>query len=132
YTREDMTIIVVSNKTKEGISQRIAGALSYILHDKEVIPLYVHKEISIDSSLLDRYVGKYSIPMIIEVVKREGKLYRRRAGAPDVELKAESSTKFFYASDYTDVQLEFTTDKDGKVIKAYYIAEGLKKEIKKL
>ncbi|MEJ7738602.1 MAG: serine hydrolase [Chitinophagaceae bacterium] len=132
YTGNDITIIVVSNKAKEGLSQRISGALSYILYNREVVPLYVHKEVSIDTSLLDRYVGKYSMPLIIELVKRDGKLYRHRAGVPDTELKAESPTKFFYVSDNADEQLEFVTDKDGKVVKAYYIGNGLKKEIKKL
>ncbi|MBC7830086.1 MAG: serine hydrolase [Chitinophagaceae bacterium] len=132
YTNDDVVIIVMSNKTKEGLSQRIGGALSYILYNKEVVPLYVHKEVSIDTSLLDRYVGKYSMPLLIEIIKIDGKLYRRRAGAPDTELKPETSTKFFYVSDNADEQLEFVTDRAGKVVKAYYIGNGLKKEIKKL
>lgn len=106
--------------------------MSYILYNREIVPLYVHKEVAIDTSLLDRYVGKYSLPLEIEVVKRDGKLYRLRAGEPDTELKSESSTKFFYASDIADEQLEFITTKAGKVVKAFYIRNGLKKEIKKL
>jgi CubicO group peptidase (beta-lactamase class C family) len=132
YTGEDITIIVLSNKAKEGLSQRIGGALSYILYNREVVPLYIHKEVLIDTFLLDRYVGKYSLPRVIELVKKDGKLYRRLAGTADTELKPESPTKFFYVSDIADAQLEFETNNDGKVVKAYYIENGLKKEIKKL
>lgn len=132
YINDDITIIVTSNKTKEGLSQRIGGALSYILYNKEVVPLYIHKEVPIDTTLLYRYVGKYSIPAVIEIVKKDGKLYRRKPGIPDLELKPETPTKFFYVSDNADEQLEFVTDKAGNVVKAYYIGNGLKKEIKKL
>ena len=129
YTGTDITLIVLCNKGKEGISQQICGALSYIVHDREVVPLYIHREMAIDSALLDRYVGKYLLPNPIELVKKEGRLYRRMEGNPDVELHPESPMKFFYDPEAGDMQLEFQTDAQGKVVKAWYIGMGLKKEI---
>jgi hypothetical protein len=102
------------------------------MFDKEVTIPYVHKKITIDSTLLDRYVGKYALPNVIEITKKNGKLYRRMPGEPDEELIPESTTKFFYDPAKTDIQYEFETDENGKVIKAYIISSGLKKEIKKL
>jgi hypothetical protein len=61
---------------------------------------------------------------------KDGKLYRHRAGNPDIELKPESETKFFYA-DETDRQLEFVVDANGKVTKTYFYNSGQKGEIKK-
>lgn len=91
----------------------------------------MHKEITIDTSLLDKYVGKYDLPNEIELIKKDGKLYRRMSGEPDAELKPESPTKFFYNPSMADLQYEFKTDDTGKVVKAFLINNGLKKEIKK-
>ncbi len=131
YINEDVVIIVLCNKTKEFTSTALTGTIAYIMFDREVVPPYVHKEITIDTSLLDKYVGKYSLPNEIELIKKEGKLYRRMSGEPDVELKPESQTKFFYNSTAADIQYEFKTDNTGKVLKAFFINNGLKKEIKK-
>jgi hypothetical protein len=92
---------------------------------------YIHKEVKIDPTLLDRYVGKYSAGLTLEIIKKDGKLYRHRDGTPDIELKPESATKFFYADD-TDRQLEFEIDASGKVIKTWFFNSGQKGEIKKI
>lgn len=132
YTKQDITIVVLTNKTKS--SSLITGPLAYIMFDREVLPLSMHKEVSIDTLILDRYVGKYASPNIIEVIKKDGKLYRHWpwTGEPDLEFRPESGTKFFSVSREYDHQIEFKTDNTGKVIRAYYIVGGIKKEIKKI
>jgi CubicO group peptidase (beta-lactamase class C family) len=126
YLDDDVTIIVLSNNESNAIG--LSGALTYITYEKPVILPYVHKEVIIDGAILDRYVGKYGIPQEIELIKKEGKLYRRLKGRPDVELKPESERKFFYSNNPND-QLEFEVDATGKVLKTYLVTYGIKKEI---
>jgi hypothetical protein len=64
----------------------------------------------------------------VVLVSRGRKLYRHRVGIPDMELKPESATKFFYA-DASDRQIEFVVDGNNKVVKAYLIANGVRPEL---
>jgi hypothetical protein len=130
YTKEDFTIIVLANKAKS--SSSIGGALSYILFDKEVVLPYRHEQVSIDTSLLDKYVGEYSLPGVTKVYRKEGTLWVTVQGEPDLKLLPESPTKFFSSDKEYDWQLEFMTDNNGKIVKTYFIFSGLKKEAKKL
>ena len=105
--------------------------LKSILADEPLIMPYAHKEIKIDTSILHQYVGKYSAFMTLEFTSKDGKLFRHRDGTPDIELKPESPTKFFYA-DGTDRQIEFELDASGKVVKTWFINSGQKGEMKRL
>jgi len=127
---KDNITIVIRTAGKQNVDF-IAFALADILFDIHVEIPYVHKEVPIDPALLDRYVGKYSAGLTLQVIKKDGKLYRHRDGTPDVELKPESNTKFFY-SDGSDRQLEFEVDKDGKVTKIWFLNSGQKGEMKKI
>ena len=129
YPDDDVYIVAISNN--DGNSTGVGNSLASILFDLPVLIPYIPKEVKIDLSLLDRYTGKYMATSPIELIKKEGKLYRHREGAPDVELKPESNTRFFYADD-SDRFIEFETDKEGKVKKAWLITGGDKIEIKKL
>ena len=129
FVNDDICTIVFSNN--ESNTDFIAIALANILFDMPVEIPYVHKEVKIDPSILDKYVGKYSAGLTIEVIKKDGKLYRHRDGTPDIELKPESATKFFYG-DETDRQLEFEVDATGKVTKIWFYNSGQKGEMKKV
>jgi len=123
------TLIVLSNNEK--VSGQIRATLESILNGEEIIMPYNHKEVKIDSSLIDKYVGKYSAFLTLVFIKKDGKLYRHRDGTADIELKPESDTKFFYG-DGTDRQIEFIVDPDGKVTKGWFINTGQKGELKKI
>lgn len=129
FVNDDLCIIVFSNN--ETNTDFISIALADILFGVPVETPYVHKEIKIDPSILDRYVGKYSAGLTLELIKKDGKLYRHREGTPDIELKPESATKFFYG-DESDRVLEFEVDTTGKVIKTWFHNSGQKGEIKKI
>jgi len=123
------TIILLSNNgTSSGVL--VAGIESILAGEPLLMP-YEHKEVKINSAVIDRYVGKYSAFMTLVFIKKDGKLYRHRDGTPDIELKPESDSKFFYA-DGTDRQIEFEVDQSGKVTKAWFINSGQKGELKKL
>jgi len=129
YPDDNICTIVFSNN--ETNADFVAIALGDILFDQQVEIPYVHKEVKINPSILNRYVGKYSGGLTLNLVVKDGKLWRHRDGVPDVELKPESETKFFYG-DESDRQLEFEVDKDGKVTKTWFYNSGQKGEIKKI
>lgn len=125
----DETIIVLSNN--ETSNGQVRAGIESILTDEDLLMPYEHKETKIDQALLDRYVGKYSAFLTLVFIKKDGKLWRHRDGTPDIELKPESDTKFFYG-DGSDRQIEFEVDNTGKVIKAWFINTGQKGELKKI
>ena len=128
YPADDVCVVVVSNNGSN--SDGVSSALASILFDLPVQKPYLPKEVKIDTSLLDKYIGKYIATNPIEIIKKNGKLYRHRDGSDDVELKPESATRFFYADD-SDRFIEFDIDKTGKLIKGWFIANGNKTEMKK-
>ena len=125
----DETIIALSNNGT--MTGQIRAGLESILNDEPILMPYDHKEVNIDPSLLDRYTGKYTAFLTLEFIKKDNKLYRHRDGTPDIELKPESETKFFYG-DGTDRQIEFAVDPTGKVTKVWFINTGQKGEMKKI
>jgi CubicO group peptidase (beta-lactamase class C family) len=136
FSNDDVCVIVLSNTmvTQNNtlpITDVLADGLAEIVFDLLVETPYIHKEVAIDASLLDKYVGKYDAGLTLEVIKKDNKLYRHRDGTPDIELKPESNTKFFYA-DESNRQLEFELDKVGNVIKIWFINNEQRGEMKKL
>jgi hypothetical protein len=123
------TIILLSNN--ESNLPFFRAAIESILNNEKLEMPYEHKEVNIDSKLIDDYVGKYFAALTMEFVKKDNKLYRRRQGTADIELKPESPTKFFY-SDGTDRQIEFVRDANGKVTKGWFINMGQKGEMKRV
>ena len=129
YINDDVCIIVLSNDSYN--ADMVANGLASIVFNLPVEFPYVHKEIKIDPAILDRYIGKYNAFLTLQVIKKDGKLYRHRDGTPDIELKPESETKFFYDDD-SDRQLEFEVDKTGKVTKIWFINSGQRGEMKRV
>lgn len=128
-TGMDETIIILSNS--ESNLPFFRAAVESILNDEDIVMPYEHKEVKIDTAILVNYVGKFFGGVTMQFIKKDGKLYRHRNGIPDIELKPESNTKFFYG-DGTDRQIEFETDSSGKVIKTWFLNMGQKGELKKI
>jgi len=128
FPDDDLCVVVISNNGSN--SSKLGTALSSILFDLPVQKSYTPKEVKIDPAILDLYVGKYIATGPIELIKKDNKLYRHRDGAPDIELKPESKTRFFYADD-SDRFIEFEVDHSGKPVKAWFIGSGEKIEMKK-
>ena len=128
YPKDDLCVVVLSNTGAN--SDKILSNMSAIMFDMPVTPPYNPKEIKIDPSILDRYTGKYIAGNPIELVKRDNKLYRKATEGPLIELKPESTTRFFYA-DKSDRFIEFETDKSGMPVKAWFINGSDKIEMKK-
>lgn len=132
FKADDLTVIVLSNN--ESNSPSIGTALAYLAMGKTIVMPYAHKPAKTDPKILASFVGKYSNSRAIEIVMRDGKLYRHLPGASDardVELVPESNHKVYY-NDHTDRQLEFETGADGKVNRCWVISYGVKAELKVL
>lgn len=128
YPADDLCVVVISNNGSNATA--LGTALSSIMFDLPVQIPYIPKEVNIDAAVLDTYVGKYIATGPIELIKKNNKLYRHREGAPDIELKPESKTRFFYADD-SGRFIEFEVDQTGKVTKSWFIGNGEKIEMKK-
>ena len=112
-------------------ADRVGTAMASIALGMPVSKPYIPKEVKIDPAILDRYTGNYMATNPIEIIKKNNKLYRRVKTGPEIELKPESSTRFFYA-DGSDRFIEFETDKSGQPVKAWFLSGGDKIEMKKL
>jgi CubicO group peptidase (beta-lactamase class C family) len=126
-TDNDQTIIVLSNNNSN--SPALSATLQNIMAGKPVVMPYEHKEVSIDSTALDKFTGTYKTTSLIKLERRGTKLFRVLPNGSSLELKPEPATKFFY-SDGTDRQIEFELDANKKITKAWLIAYGVKTELK--
>jgi hypothetical protein len=111
-------VVVLSNiSTEEGpddIGRHLLDA-SYPLLKPE--PPKERKEITVDSKILDRYVGSYRMPNAILAISREGgQLFVELAGQPKFPIFPESERKFFLK--VTDAQISFDTDPQGNTTQA--------------
>jgi serine-type D-Ala-D-Ala carboxypeptidase/endopeptidase len=72
-----------------------------------------HRAISVDGTLLDKFVGQYQLaPGAIFTVTRDGDhLYAQLTGQPQLEVFAEGDGKFFYK--VVDAQITFDTAGQG-------------------
>lgn len=129
YPADDLCVVVISNNGSNSTS--LGNALSSIMFDLPVQIPYTPKEVKIDAAILNNYVGKYIAAGPIDLIIKNNKLYRHRDGSPDIELKPESKTRFFYADD-SGRFVEFEVDPAGKVTKSWFIGNGEKIEMKKL
>jgi CubicO group peptidase (beta-lactamase class C family) len=122
YTDDKIFVTVLSNN--ESFSHIIGYSLSAITLGKEVELPYKHHQIKIDTTLYDKYVGKYGK---IDILKIDGKLYYN---STEMELIPESKTKFFRA-DNNDRTFEFIQDKSGNYNSIILTKGGVKEIIKK-
>ena len=130
YIKNDITIIVLCNNVVNGSKPEyiFSKGLTDIVFDK-VASSGIHKEIKINPLLLNRYAGKYDAAHPFKLIQKNGKLYQHEKGMPDLELKPESNTTFFYL--VSGRQLEFRVTPWGEVEKTFLVTNGKKREIKK-
>lgn len=87
-------------------------------------PLKVHKQITVDPKLLDRYVGRYGTPPdLILVIRREGDhLSVQENDEPKQELFGESNRDFF--TKVNDDAYTFEVDAQGQITSMTLHADG--------
>ncbi|HEY6503808.1 MAG TPA: serine hydrolase domain-containing protein [Chitinophagaceae bacterium] len=137
YTEEDITVIVLSNN--ESRADYIADALSAITLKRDIVLPAVHKE-TVTGVAVNNYNGKYMMRLArppymavfpVEFVTRNNVLYIHSAFGPDIVLRPESGTKFFFANG-TDQQIEFETGMGGESGRVWHTTWGVRRELKKI
>lgn len=129
FQTTDRTIIVLTNNESEN---GLTNAIAAILFDQPVTVPTAHREIKLKPTDLNRFVGTYQAAsgasFSIEI--RDGKLFRIVPNGEPKELKAESKTRLFYTD--VDRQVEFVFDRKRQVKQVFFIADGIKLELKKI
>src|SRR5215469_2117525 len=94
-------------------------------------PLKQHKQVTIDTKLLDRYAGRYVFPPnVVLMIRHEGDhLSVQENDEPKQDLLPESYTAFF--STVADDVYTFVTDKEGRVTGLVLHTGGENIEIKR-
>jgi CubicO group peptidase (beta-lactamase class C family) len=128
YPQDDVYIIALSNNSFS--TGDIVKGLSHLVFGLPIELPYIHKEIKLAENLLDKFVGKYEGATLFEIIKREGKLYRKTSSGAETALKPESENKLFFDDD-SDRQLVFIFNADNTVSKVFIVASGISTEIKK-
>ena len=86
-------------------------------------PLKVHKEITLEPTELDRYVGRYSMPGGTIAVTRQGThLFFQEGDEEKVEMFAEGELQFF--SKVSDDEFSFEGDAGGRAATMVIHADG--------
>lgn len=115
FPSDRVTVIVLSNNGR-GSSGKICNVLSAIAFGAPYEMPRERKAITVESSVLDTYVGKYRFqqpPATYTITKENGKLMMEEPGFPKAEMFAESETDFFLKT--YDVQITFEKDANGTV-----------------
>jgi CubicO group peptidase (beta-lactamase class C family) len=93
-------------------------------------PLKSHKEITLDPKILERYVGRYSIPGVTMTVTRQAAhLFFQENDEPMVEIFAEGEFQFF--SKVSDDEATFEGDAGGKAATLVIHADGRRIPLKR-
>jgi CubicO group peptidase (beta-lactamase class C family) len=94
-------------------------------------PLKVHKQVTVDGKLLDRYVGRYGLPNVVLTIRREGDhLSVQENDEAKQDLLPESETDFY--STASDDTMTFQVDSAGRATGMILHAEGKDIPIKRI
>jgi hypothetical protein len=116
YPARNTGIIVLSNNHFSGSSvYKVKDSINSILLGQDVELPVEKKAITLDTGVLDNFVGTYEIiPEMNFIITREGgHLYAQITGQEKLEIFAKSETEFFYR--VADAQITFVKDQDGEI-----------------
>jgi CubicO group peptidase (beta-lactamase class C family) len=142
-------VIMTNSANGEGIFEYLQEALlkntfdpieweNYTPYDKlpPRPPLTKHKQVAVDGKILDRYVGRYSLPPnVIETVRREGDHLSLQESVdgndePKQDLMPQSETDFF--STTADDVFTFQIDTQGRTTAMILHTDGKDIPIKRI
>lgn len=90
------------------------------------------KEIAVDPTLLERYVGRYQLAptFIIAITREDNRLFAQATAQPKFEVFAETERDFFLKA--VDAQITFVTDMAGRVTKAILHQGGMDQDAQRI
>jgi D-alanyl-D-alanine carboxypeptidase len=122
YPDDDALVIVLSNNERAAAGA-IASGLAGILFGEKVDLPWDRKEVSIDTKILDRYVGSYqAAQMTIAITSENGHLMIEPKGQGKLGAIATSETEFFVKQ--VDATLTFTLGPDNKATELRVVLGG--------
>jgi CubicO group peptidase (beta-lactamase class C family) len=107
---DDKLIVIVLGNLNGGAPDQIANYLGRVALGQPVVLNSERKEVSVAPAILADYVGTYQLtPTINDVISvKDGHLMTKLGNQPELQLYAESETKFFLK--VVDAQVEFFRD----------------------
>ncbi len=131
FPEDELAIIVLSNSSSPVLSQ-ISRSLAAIVYNKAYTIPQERKAITLNSSVLQQYVGEYQLmPTFSITITAEGTQLKAQAtGQSQLDFFPEKEDFFFATA--VDAQLEFLKDESGKVNKVILHQGGRKQEAKKI
>jgi CubicO group peptidase (beta-lactamase class C family) len=133
FPSDDVVVAGLSNNGN-AFTGSFINALAAIVFDIPVADAYKRKAVTINSTILDRYAGKYQqqgASGLDTMIAKDGKLYFHTYWGGAFHVIPESATKFFL-EELPDFQFEFELDNKGRITKAYTINAGVKDVMKKM
>jgi CubicO group peptidase (beta-lactamase class C family) len=130
---DDKIVVIVLGNLNGGTPDQIASALGKVALGQPVTLISERKEVSVAPTLLADYAGTYQLtPTINNVVSvKDGHLVSKMGNQPEVQLFAESDTKFFLK--VVDAQIEFFRDPTTHAVTHFTLYQnGAEHEAKKL
>ncbi len=114
FPQDELAIILLSNASSPGLS-KLAKNIAAIAFNQPFEMPAPNKEVLIDSSLLQQYVGEYKLaPTFSIIITANGsQLTAQATGQPAAEIYPQKENVFFYK--VVDAQIEFEKDNNGKV-----------------
>jgi CubicO group peptidase (beta-lactamase class C family) len=128
---DDACIVLLANMGTGSLGDMSKGILSILYNQPYVLPKD-KKVITVDSTVLQQYVGEYELtPGFLMVVRlNKGVLTVQASGQGELEMFAETPTKFFLK--VVDAQIEFVKNGEGKVEKLILNQGGAEMPAKKV
>ncbi|WP_048507984.1 serine hydrolase [Chryseobacterium angstadtii] len=116
---DDICIILLNNITSKKLEKAGNTILAALLDQPYDLPK-PKKEITLEPSLLQKYVGNYKLSddSIIHVLYENGQLFLQNGNEPKVKMLAEKENSFFLQDDDSEITFIFTKgEKDAISIK---------------
>jgi CubicO group peptidase (beta-lactamase class C family) len=109
-------VVVMVNSDDGSIMNEIINSVAKVYDFKGLYRSKVYKEVAVDSTVLQSYVGKYEMrPGFNLSITREGnKLYGQATGQGKLDLFAEAQNKFFLK--IAPIEIEFIKNDKGEVV----------------
>jgi CubicO group peptidase (beta-lactamase class C family) len=124
--------VVMVNSDNGAIMQEVINSVAKVYGFKGLNQSTVKTVVAVPDSVLQSYTGDYELrPKFILTITREGsQLYAQATGQPRFIIYPQSQTRFFTAE--FPGELEYVSDKTGKVISATLYQNGQHHEAKKI
>lgn len=131
YPDDNIVIAVLSNVQNTNVSQ-ISQILSAILFGEPYAIPKIHREVDIDPTVYNRYIGTYKFGMdfTMDITTKSGDIFAQVAGTPVVEIFPESGVHFFIKA--FDAQLSFILDNKGEAVELILHQYGTDRKAKKI